>query len=146
MKRYKDLKRLSALLLAVMTVLLAIALCWAAVDIWLQGSIRRRADPTTVIYSVEAVHARAILVLPVFLLWLVSLAVRCCTASSQKSPAGACPRQAWEPVPVSPALRHLRYALFALAVLLIVLGILNGGLQDVLTKAVNLCTECIGLG
>ena len=29
---------------------------------------------------------------------------------------------------------------------LIVLGVLNGGLNDVLLKAINICTECIGLG
>ena len=32
------------------------------------------------------------------------------------------------------------------AVLLIVLGIINGGMADVLNKAVKICTECIGLG
>ena len=37
-------------------------------------------------------------------------------------------------------------ALFFAAVLLIVLGVLNGGAQDVLTKAVKICSECIGLG
>ena len=29
---------------------------------------------------------------------------------------------------------------------LIAAGILNGGLKDVLIKAINICTECIGLG
>jgi len=27
-----------------------------------------------------------------------------------------------------------------------VVGIVNGGMADVLTKAVNLCKQCIGLG
>ena len=40
----------------------------------------------------------------------------------------------------------LRIALYAAAVVLIVLGVMNGGLWDVLVKAVNICTECIGLG
>lgn len=40
----------------------------------------------------------------------------------------------------------LRAGLYAAAVALIVLGALNGGLWDVLVKAVNICTECIGLG
>lgn len=42
--------------------------------------------------------------------------------------------------------RTVRLCLLAAAVLLTVLGILNGGMQDVLTKAVWICTECIGLG
>lgn len=39
-----------------------------------------------------------------------------------------------------------RIAVFAAAVILIVAGILNGGMFDVLVKAINICTECIGLG
>ncbi len=39
-----------------------------------------------------------------------------------------------------------RLAIFLLAGALIVLGILNGGMNDVLIKAVNICAECIGLG
>jgi hypothetical protein len=41
---------------------------------------------------------------------------------------------------------YVRIALFALALVLIVLGINNGGMRDVLIKAINICTECIGLG
>ena len=40
----------------------------------------------------------------------------------------------------------LRIVLAAAAVLFIVLGVMNGGMWDVLVKAVNICTECIGLG
>ena len=35
-------------------------------------------------------------------------------------------------------------ALFALAIL--IFGFFAGGTADVLTKAVNICTECVGLG
>lgn len=45
-----------------------------------------------------------------------------------------------------PQKNALRGVIIALAVLLIVLGIANGGLWDVLVKAINICTECIGLG
>ena len=37
-------------------------------------------------------------------------------------------------------------ALFCAGIVLVVLGILNGGMLDVLTKAVRICSECIGLG
>lgn len=39
-----------------------------------------------------------------------------------------------------------RAVLMAAAIVLIVLGIMNGGMRDVLVKAINICTECIGLG
>jgi len=44
----------------------------------------------------------------------------------------------------NPAL--LRTTLYFLAIVFIVWGVLNGGLYDVLVKAINICTECIGLG
>lgn len=37
-------------------------------------------------------------------------------------------------------------ACLALAVLLIGLGLMDGGYQDVMNKAVFLCYECIGIG
>ena len=39
-----------------------------------------------------------------------------------------------------------RNAVLAAAIILIVYGFLNGGTIDVLAKAINICTECIGLG
>lgn len=40
----------------------------------------------------------------------------------------------------------MRKILILLAIALIAIGVLNGGARDVLVKAVNICTECIGLG
>ncbi len=40
----------------------------------------------------------------------------------------------------------LRLSLLAVAATFIVLGIFNGGMADVLGKAIKICTECIGLG
>ena len=39
-----------------------------------------------------------------------------------------------------------RVAIGIIAVVLIVCGIANGGMADVLGKAINICTQCIGLG
>lgn len=39
-----------------------------------------------------------------------------------------------------------RYVVLGLAVAIMVYGLVTGGWQDVLTKAVNICTECVGLG
>ena len=41
---------------------------------------------------------------------------------------------------------YVRVAIGALAVVFIVCGIANGGMADVLGKAINICTQCIGLG
>ena len=42
--------------------------------------------------------------------------------------------------------RSIRLSIIVGAIVLLVLGILNGGMADVLDKAINICTECIGLG
>lgn len=39
-----------------------------------------------------------------------------------------------------------RLAIIAIALILIIIGINNGDAQSVLQKAINICTECIGLG
>lgn len=41
---------------------------------------------------------------------------------------------------------RLQVLLYVLAGGLLTWGIVNGGLWDVLVKAINICTECIGLG
>lgn len=40
----------------------------------------------------------------------------------------------------------LRYSLLILAIAVLVYGFYTGGTVDVLTKAINICTECVGLG
>ncbi len=44
------------------------------------------------------------------------------------------------------SLLGIRLTLLVLAVTFIIIGIFNGGMADVLYKAINICTECIGLG
>ncbi|MDE7380374.1 MAG: thioredoxin [Clostridia bacterium] len=40
----------------------------------------------------------------------------------------------------------IRIALGVIALALIIWGILNGSMREVFIKAINICTECIGLG
>jgi hypothetical protein len=40
----------------------------------------------------------------------------------------------------------VRGAIFVVGAVFVVLGVLNGGMADVLGKAIRICTECIGLG
>ena len=45
-----------------------------------------------------------------------------------------------------PIILGVRIALVGCALLFIVLGVRNGGMTDVLNKAIKICTECIGFG
>ena len=40
----------------------------------------------------------------------------------------------------------IRFTILIVSIVFIILGVLNGGMADVLGKAVRICTECIGLG
>lgn len=46
----------------------------------------------------------------------------------------------------APYLLAVRLSVIAICAVLIILGIFNGGMNDVLQKAIKICTECIGLG
>lgn len=43
-------------------------------------------------------------------------------------------------------LRIARIAVLIVAVIFVIAGIINGSMEDMLIRAVNICTECIGLG
>ena len=40
----------------------------------------------------------------------------------------------------------VRRVMLVFAIVFVVLGIFNGSMKDVLVKAINICSECIGLG
>ena len=43
-------------------------------------------------------------------------------------------------------LSKLKYLLLILGISLAIYGFVSGGYVDILTKAIYICTECIGLG
>lgn len=57
-----------------------------------------------------------------------------------------CPEKDSEVTQVNSYAGIIRSILLILAVAILVYGIVSGGTADVLTKAKNICTECIGLG
>lgn len=58
-----------------------------------------------------------------------------------------CPPLAEKAVPRTGRLQPVvGYVVLGLSLGLMLYGLLTGGWQDVLTKAVNICTECVGLG
>ena len=50
------------------------------------------------------------------------------------------------PAATKPSLVWVRWSILCVAVVCILVGYFSGGTEDVLTKAVNICTECVGLG
>lgn len=68
------------------------------------------------------------------------------------SPSTSVPKKARKKIDTTPNtttnknVKITRLIILGIAVITLVLGAIFGGYADVLTKAVNICTECIGLG
>jgi len=135
---------------AVLTLALAAALCAAVLTLYAAGQARRArtGSLTAPVFTREDAAVQLRRVSPLAALWLASLVA----AAAAGAPAGRRGRPARQArlrmrgQEETPRRRALRAALYAAAVALLAAGILNGGLNDVLVKAVNICTECIGLG
>ena len=152
-------KKVCRILLAVMLAALTILLAAAAVRIWLEGSARKAEDPLAAVYTPENVSEALKGIRP--LLWAVigmTAAGLVLDTGGEKGARPLPPRRAGRKASASrPAAAAagkppergtaaVRIVLLLAAGVLIVLGILNGSLHDVLLKAINICSECIGLG
>ena len=152
-------KKVCRILLAVMLAALTILLAAAAVRIWLEGSARKAEDPLAAVYTPENVAQALARIRP--LLWAVigmTAAGLVLDIGGEKGARSLPPRRAGRKASASrPAAAAagkppergtaaVQIILLLAAGVLIVLGILNGSLHDVLLKAINICSECIGLG
>ncbi len=138
------------LALALLTVVLAAALIYEATDIYLTGSApENMAAPGVAVnqmYTRADIAARLRRIMPlaaVYLTVLIAGIALKIAVGGRERPRAVKPSGSAAPVKVR---RAARIAVFAAAAVFIGLGIWNGGLWDVLVKAVNICTECIGLG
>lgn len=134
--------------IAAATILVTALLCHQCIDIYLTGnSPQNLVDGVYLspVFSVEIVADHLFRLAPVLggyaLLVIAGLVLQFFCPAAAKYPA---------PQPVSYAkprsMGGIRLAIAALALIFIILGVMNGGARDVLVKAINICTECIGLG
>ena len=150
-ERMKKSKALS-LAVTVLTVLVCAALCASVLTLYASG-MRSRAEAGSAlvpIFTREAAARQLMKISPLLALWLIAvIAARVCHAERAWKKNGlprTSDRVSVKSMPETAKKSVLRSALYAAAALFIVLGTFNGGLHDVLVKAINICTECIGLG
>ena len=137
------------LIQTVICIALALLLCLSALEICREGAARRAKDPTQSIYTPEIVAERLAPVAPLFFASM-GLLIAGLIFGAKDETAEKPVRSAKNRVPVAAVRRRPRgavqAALVAVAVALILAGILNGSARDVLYKAITICTECVGLG
>ena len=131
----------------VLCIVIAALLIAGAVDLYLDGSARRAENPLESIYTAEGAAQKARVIAVPGILFLCVLAVSFITGL--KSPDAHAPAKGIQPPETGPEekkVRMIRTVIVAAAAAFILAGILNGSALDVLVKAINICTECIGLG
>lgn len=144
--------RVMRVALAVMTVLVCLLFIWQAADIYLTGNRPENFSAPGVrieqVYTRADIAARFGRIAPVVYAYIAAVAVGLVWQAAAKGREKK-PRPAVIPPAEKKPSKYLaaaRLVLVGAAVALVVLGIGNGGAHDVLVKAVNICTECIGLG
>ena len=149
-------KKAYLIAMALLMTLLTVLLCAAAIRIWREGSARKAENPLEAVYTPEKVEEELLRISP--LLYAVigmAAAGLLLGIRDEKSTRPVPVQDAGKGGPQAPAAAGeqsgrgtaaARIILLLAAGVFIVLGVLNGSMEDVLRKAINLCTECIGLG
>lgn len=133
------------------TVGIVLLLCWQCLDIYLTGNQPGNISSgvyLSPVYSAEIVTERLTAVSPLIAAYaalaVVTIFMQLCWGKPHRSRGKIhrCPpRQQSEK-----AVTIARLTILSIGILFIILGVVNGGSRDVLVKAINICTECIGLG
>ena len=136
------------LVTALATVLLIALLAWHCIDIY----ISHDAAALHAVFTMEDVFARLHRMGWLFLIYgivvIATLMIQMCQPTKNQFAANKCSHRSECQKAQMPswALFRLRAVMFVLIFGFILWGVFNGGMYDVLVKAINICTECIGLG
>ena len=144
-------KKIWLIIQSVLCALTAAALAAAVIRIYTDGRAVQITDPFYHVFTREKAGEQLMRLLPLIAVtagWALAgwiLGIRGRETGRQAS----LPMSATEKAAMTKPgrkIRALRILILVLAVILIVLGILNGGLEDVFSKGAVICTECVGLG
>lgn len=133
------------------TVGIIMLLCWQCLNIFLVGNSSENfvgGVYLTPVYSAQIVAERLTALSPLLAVYIILAVVVVILHLIWGKPQRNYPRTSvFRPIaPVGVGVIIGRIAVLGLGVLFILWGVLNGGAKDVLVKAINICTECIGLG
>ena len=155
--------RVFMIIQSLLCVLSVIMLMSAAIGIYSEGKQRKAEDPTAYIYTreaaVKAAAPGAVVMLLGLCLSIAGWAMDIHDEAADKPvmipefagcmkeqlKEGAAGEEKNDPSKKN-RLNRIRLAVFVAAVICIIAGIANHNMRDILIKATNICTECIGLG
>ena len=140
---------------AVLCILVTGLFISSAVGIYREGTVRKAEDPLEGIYSREKAEETILSLAPLILLSMgmtaagLALGIKDSEADKPMMDSGYVRRSLTDREKQEKGKKksaRIRGILILAAFVFIVMGILNGSAKDVLYKARNICTECIGLG
>ena len=148
-----DKKRAFLIIQSVVFVLAVLILSFSAIRIYRDGMARRAEDPSAYIYTKETATAAAA---PGLLTAFFGLGISAaCLILGIKDENADRPvtdvdtdmkkagKNSWL---TGKNLQYTRLAVIIAAAVFIIAGIINGNMYAIFIKAINICTECIGLG
>lgn len=138
----KRIHFLYSVLLSVMLAITGICLCVACAGIYFSG--KQPFTPESVAAAFRYISIPVYLCIALALGGLILDAVF--PAESKKRSGKKIDRATDAPSETGHKLLYLRLAVLVVGIGLFAYGFLAGGTADVMTKAVNICTECVGLG
>ncbi len=133
------------------TVLAAVLLIWQCIDIYRTGTAPENQIAAGVfirsVYSREIIAERFARIAWAIWTWavLAIVALIVCSLGRTSARRALPARHTNEPAGKA-GIHSGSIVIGVIAIALIAIGVLNGGMRDVFVKAINICTECIGLG
>jgi len=141
-----DRKKVFLIIQSVLYILLTVLLIAAVIGIYREGVAAKAEDVLAWIFSREKIAESFRLIRPLFYITVgVSAAGLILGVKDEKGLKPVKGGRVQNPAPASRE-KILRIVLLIAAVCLLAVGVYNGSAMDVLGKAINVCTECIGLG
>ncbi len=129
---------------SIVCILLAVLLIAAVVGIYRDGAAAHEADPLSWIFSREIAAERFLPIIPLFFAAVGLAAVGMILGVRDEN--GLKPVKGGNVENRAPGGKTVRTVLLIAAIALIIAGIFNGSAGDVFSKAVKICSECVGLG
>lgn len=143
-------KKLLLILQTVLCIVTAIVLSVSALVIYVNGAALKASDPLSPIYTrekvIRALIPAVILIGIGLILMIVSFAKGIRDENAMRPAKSVKISRKLTSKKTDKAVNIFRVVILLLAVIFIILGVNNGSANDVFGKAVNICTECIGLG
>ena len=122
---------------------IAACLIVSATEIYTDGLARKSSDPLAWIYTREVVAEKLDPVVPLFAVFMALALAGWVTGVSADGKTNI--GREFMTTRTRRPHRNLQVVILIAALGFIIAGVFNGSARDVLYKAVNICTECVGL-